>query len=60
MNHADDYSVVSKINDLLDDKLKLEKIKKDNRIISKQFSIDRNLKETLDIVKSLINSKNLP
>jgi UDP-glucose:(heptosyl)LPS alpha-1,3-glucosyltransferase len=55
MNQADDYSVVSKINDLLDNKSKLESVKKDNRAISKQFSIDRNLKETLDVVETLAN-----
>jgi UDP-glucose:(heptosyl)LPS alpha-1,3-glucosyltransferase len=59
MNQADDYSVVSKINDLLGNKLKLEAVKKDNRTLSKQFSIDRNLKETLNVIESLENSNHL-
>jgi hypothetical protein len=48
--------VVSKINDLLDNKSKLEDVKEDNRAISKKFSIDRNLKETVKVIETLTNS----
>ncbi len=58
MNQANDDSVVEKINDLLENVSKLEVVKKSNRAKSKRFSIDRNLKETLDVVRSLINSSN--
>ena len=36
MDQADDYSVVSKINDLLDNKSKLEDVKEGNRVMSKK------------------------
>ncbi len=58
MNQANDDSIVEKINDLLENTSKLEVVKKSNRAKSKRFSIDRNLKETLDVVRSLINSSN--
>ena len=59
MSQADDYSVVSKINDLLDNKSKLEDVKEDNRAISKKFSIDRNLKETVKVIETLTNFTHL-
>jgi UDP-glucose:(heptosyl)LPS alpha-1,3-glucosyltransferase len=55
MNKPDDFSIINKITHLLDNKSKLKSIKKDNRTLSKQFSIERNLKETLDVVDKLTN-----
>ncbi len=51
MKNPDDYSIVSKIDNILSDKIKLEAIKSNNRLISKKFSIEKNLIETLEVVK---------
>jgi UDP-glucose:(heptosyl)LPS alpha-1,3-glucosyltransferase len=55
MDRPDDVSIVTKITNLIENIDKLESIKKENRIKSKQFSIDRNLSETLKIVNEVIN-----
>ena len=54
-NKPEDFSIVSSIYDLLSNKTKLQKIKKENRIKSKQFSIERNLSETLKVINEVIN-----
>ena len=43
------------INDLLNNQAKLQKIKHENRVKSKQFSIENNLSETLKIINEVIN-----
>jgi UDP-glucose:(heptosyl)LPS alpha-1,3-glucosyltransferase len=50
MKQPDDFSVISKIKYLLNHHSKLKSIKEDNRLRSKQFSIEKNLKETLDLI----------
>jgi UDP-glucose:(heptosyl)LPS alpha-1,3-glucosyltransferase len=55
MKQPDDFSVVSKIQDLLNHDSKLKNIKADNRLKSKQFSIEKNLEETLDLITIVAN-----
>ena len=43
MSSPDDYSVVKKIGDLLDNSSRLTEIKVDNIEASKKYSIDRNV-----------------
>jgi UDP-glucose:(heptosyl)LPS alpha-1,3-glucosyltransferase len=50
-----DFSVVQKIDKLLLDKEALKAIQKSNKSKSKQFSIEKNLSETLKIVNEVIN-----
>ena len=53
MKQSDDLSVVSKINDLLSHNSKLKKAKASNRLKSKQFSIEKNLQETVKLIETL-------
>ncbi len=55
MNNPTDLSVVQKIDDLLSDRQELLKIQESNRTKSKQFSIEKNLSETLRVVNEVIN-----
>lgn len=55
MNSQNDYSVVNKIDDLLQDEKKLMQVKKNNRIISKEFSIEKNLLATLEVINEIID-----
>jgi UDP-glucose:(heptosyl)LPS alpha-1,3-glucosyltransferase len=55
MNNPADLSVVRKIDDLLSDKQELIRIQENNRIRSKQFSIEKNLSETLRVINEVIN-----
>ena len=55
MNKPEDFSVASSIKDLLNNKIKLQKIKQENRAKSKQFSIEKNLSETLKVINEIIN-----
>ena len=55
MNKPKDFSIVERINDLLNNQVKLQKIKHENRVKSKQFSIENNLYETLKIINEVIN-----
>jgi UDP-glucose:(heptosyl)LPS alpha-1,3-glucosyltransferase len=55
MDNSNDFSVVSLIDELLKDQLKLEIIKKENRVKSKQFSIENNLKQTLKIISRIMD-----
>jgi len=55
MKQPDDFSVVLKIQDLLNHDSKLKNIKAGNRLKSKQFSIERNLEETLDLIATATN-----
>ena len=54
MNEPQDYSVVSRIKDILGDTTKLSYIKKSNRAKSKEFSIEKNLSETLKVINEVI------
>ena len=55
MDSPKDLSVVSRINDLIINQAKLKQIKKENRAKSKQFSIEKNLSETLKVINEVIN-----
>lgn len=55
MDEPDDLQVVTQINNLLQDEIKLENIQKQNRVKSKLFSIEKNLKETLKVINEIIN-----
>ena len=55
MDRPDDFSIVKSINVLLNNQAKLQKIKHENRVKSKQFSIENNLSETLKIINEVIN-----
>lgn len=50
MDSPTDFQIASKIDSLLSNKTQLKKIKKDNKKISKLFSIENNLKETLEVI----------
>ena len=55
MNTPQDYSVVQKIDKLLADKEVLREVKNNNKLKSKQFSIEKNLSETLKVINEVIN-----
>ena len=55
MDKPEDFSIVERISDLLNNQAKLQKIKHENRVKSKQFSIENNLSETLKIINEVIN-----
>ena len=55
MKSATDYLIVQKIDELLIDDKKLNKIKEDNLEIVKNFSIEKNVKETLRVINEVIN-----
>jgi len=55
MSTPDDFSIVLTINKLLDDKIECEKIKNDNKVLSKKFSIEKNVNETLKVINEIIN-----
>jgi UDP-glucose:(heptosyl)LPS alpha-1,3-glucosyltransferase len=54
MNSPEDFSVVDKINGLLADVEELDKFKLQNRQRSRCFSMDRNLKATLEVIGQTI------
>lgn len=55
MTNSKDFSVIQKIDSLLLDRGRLKLIQNNNREISKKFSIERNLLETLKIIDEVIN-----
>jgi len=55
MSSPDDMSVIKKIDDLVKDRALLSMIKMQNMDTSKQFSVDRNLTETLRAIDEVIN-----
>ncbi|SVC26440.1 uncharacterized protein METZ01_LOCUS279294, partial [marine metagenome] len=55
MNKPKDFSVVSKIDKLLQNKDQLSKVKIMNRAKSKEFSIEKNLSATLKVINEVIN-----
>ncbi len=55
MDTSQDLSVVQKIDKLLSDKEALKVVKKSNRSKSKQFSIEKNLSETLRVINEVVD-----
>ena len=55
MSTSMDLSVVNKIEKLLTDKKLLKTVKKRNKYKSKQFSIEKNLSETLKVIDEVVN-----
>ena len=55
MEDPADFSVVNKINKLLGNQKKLKAIQEINRIKSKQFSTEKNLELTLDIIEEVMD-----
>ncbi|WP_108064204.1 glycosyltransferase family 4 protein [Poseidonibacter lekithochrous] len=55
MNNSTDYSIVEKIDNLLINDDKIEKLKKENLKIVQNFSIERNVQETLEVINEVIN-----
>ena len=55
MSNSMDLSVVNKIEKLLKDKKLLKTVKKRNKYKSKQFSIEKNLSETLKVIDEVVN-----
>ncbi len=50
MNRPDDYSIVEKIDLLLSNENKLKELKEENLKIVQNFSIEKNMKETLKVI----------
>lgn len=55
MQHPSDYSVIDKINSLLKNPQKMKLIKEDNLQLSKNFSIEKNLEQTICLIDEIIN-----
>lgn len=50
-----DYSIVERIDNLLVNDDKIEKLKKENLKIVQNFSIEKNVQETLEVINEVIN-----
>ncbi len=55
MQSPSDYSVVDKINKLISDPIKIKSIQEENLSMSRNFSIDNNLKQTIDLIDEVTN-----
>ena len=55
MNTPQDYTIASKIDALLANPEKLEAVKKENFKIVQNFTIEKNAKETMDIINEYLN-----
>lgn len=55
MNSSEDFSIVEKIDKLLINDLEIEKVKKDNLEIIQNFSIEKNVQQTLKVINEIIN-----
>lgn len=55
MNSSEDFSIVEKIDKLLVNDLEIDKIKKDNLQIIQNFSIEKNVQQTLEVINEIIN-----
>ncbi len=55
MDNPNDFSVITRINHLLENPSKLDDIKKANRLKVKKFSIENNLQKTLKVINEVIN-----
>ena len=54
MQNPKDFSIVSKIDQLLKDEQKLKKIQKNMREISKKYTIEQNVEKTLKVIDEFI------
>jgi len=54
MKTPQDYSIVNKINELLENPEKLEKVKEENFKIVQNFTIEKNAKETMDVINEYL------
>ncbi len=50
MNHSEDFSVVSKINQLLENIQELNKVKENNRSKASELSIELNMQKTIEVI----------
>jgi hypothetical protein len=50
MTHSKDFSVASKIDQLLKDIGKLNNIKKDNKLRADKLSIELNMQKTIEVI----------
>ena len=55
MQIPSDYSVVDKINKLICDPIKIKSIQEENFTMSRNFSIDNNLKQIIDLIDEVTN-----
>jgi UDP-glucose:(heptosyl)LPS alpha-1,3-glucosyltransferase len=55
MKDSFDFSIVEKIDKLLLNDIEIEAIKKENLRIVQNFSIERNVQETLEVINEIIN-----
>lgn len=55
METPDDFEIVHTINALLSDSTEMEKIKRDNRYTAENFSIEKNMEETLSVLNRVNN-----
>ncbi len=55
MENSTDFSIVSKIEELLKNEIKLKDIKKRNFEIVQNFTIDKNAKETMEVISEYLN-----
>ena len=55
MESPTDFSIIPKIENLLEDKDKLKQIKEKNRLKSMEFSIENNIKKTLKVINEVID-----
>ena len=55
MDSSKDYSVVGKIDELLEDQERVNKTKAQNLEIVQNFSIERNVEQTLKVINEIIN-----
>ena len=55
MQSPSDYSVVDKINKLICDPIKIKSIQEENFSMSRNFSINNNLKQTIDLIDEVTN-----
>lgn len=54
MNSSIDYTIVNKIDNLFSNETEMKKVKEENLKIVQNFSIERNVKETLDIINEIV------
>ena len=55
MKNPNDFSIVATIEEFLENKMLLKQVKNENRLLSKKFSIEKNLDETLKAINEVIN-----
>jgi UDP-glucose:(heptosyl)LPS alpha-1,3-glucosyltransferase len=55
MNNSKDYLIIKRIDELLENQEKMNKIKAQNLEIVKNFSIEKNVEQTLKVINEVIN-----